>query len=38
MAPGIVQDLHNLAANQILTVTELTRLQMRGPRTFRIQS
>ena len=35
---GIVQELHNLAANQILTVTEPTRLQILGPRAFRVQS
>jgi hypothetical protein len=35
---GIVQELQNVTANQILTVTEPARLQMLGAGAFRIQS
>ena len=35
---GIVQELHNVTANQILSVTEPARLQALGAGVFRIQS
>ena len=35
---GIVQELHGVAPNQFLTVTEPARLQVSGPGAFRIQS
>jgi hypothetical protein len=35
---GIVQELQNVTANQILTVTEPARLKVSGPGAFRVQS
>jgi len=35
---GIVQELHNVSAKQILTVTEPAKLEVTGTRQFRIRS